>query len=61
MLLATVESMTDMPMATKLHTITLHLYKILEFHSCGESGGKSVNVNAVENGSQSFKEVKDIR
>lgn len=25
------------------------------------SGGKSVNVNAVENGSQSFKEVKDIR
>ena len=24
-------------------------------------GGKSVNVNAVENGSQSFKEVKDIR
>ena len=25
------------------------------------SGGKSVNVNAVENGSQNFKEVKDIR
>lgn len=25
------------------------------------SGGKSVNVNAVENGLQSFKEVKDIR
>ena len=25
------------------------------------SGGKSVNVNAVENGPQSFKEVKDIR
>ena len=25
------------------------------------AGGKSVNVNAVENGSQSFKEVKDIR
>lgn len=25
------------------------------------SGGKSVNVNAVENGSQSIKEVKDIR
>lgn len=25
------------------------------------SGGKSVNVNTVENGSQSFKEVKDIR
>ena len=29
-------SMTDMPMATKLHTITLHLYKISEFHSCGD-------------------------
>ena len=25
------------------------------------SGGKSVNVNAVENGAQSFQEVKDIR
>ena len=25
------------------------------------SGGKSINVNAVENGSLSFKEVKDIR
>lgn len=25
------------------------------------SGGKRMNVNAIENGSQNFKEVKDIR